>query len=106
MAETIWKFPLTSVAGSNSYYAEMPENAKALSAGFEYREDAFVVWAVVDPTAVHGKHFFHIAGTGHNLPNGRLSDGLKFLNRVEVDLPSGRLIFHVFDTGQWDTRHG
>lgn len=105
MAEAIWKFTLTAYRESNSFFADMPTDPKPLSAGWQ--DGNFVVWAIVDPRpgTVLKRRFFHISGTGHDLPEA-LRHGGKLLNRVEVNAPSGLLIFHVFDTQHWDTRNG
>lgn len=103
MAETIWKFELIARRDSNAFFAEMPKGAKPLSAG--YQNGNFVAWAIVDPEAEKERHFFHVSGTGHELPVA-LRDGGRLLNRIEVSQPSGLLIFHAFDTGPWDTQNG
>lgn len=101
VGETIWKFPLRG-AGGSGYWAEMPKDALPLSAGWSDGE--LVVWAMCDGKALQERQFFHVAGTGHELPGaGAFRFGARFLSRVEISAPSGLLIFHVFATGLWDT---
>jgi hypothetical protein len=98
MERTIWKFPLAPMP-DGSYVATMPPGAKALTCG--WNGGAFCVWASVDPKPQpHESRWFWVAGTGHPLPRA-LEHGSRLLGRVEVNAPSGLLIFHVFDTGAW-----
>lgn len=96
----IWKFTLVTDV-KNDFWANMPVDAKVLSAGWQ---GDFVVWAIVDPDAKTETRWFHVAGTGHPLPIP-LRHGGQLLNRVEINMPSGPLIFHVFDTGSWRAGH-
>lgn len=105
MAETIWKFPLrpSGVAGNNDYFAEMPAGAHPLSVGMG--DEGFVVWAIVDPALKPARRWFHIAGTGHELPSGLRA--CPYLGRIEVSSFTGSVLqFHPFDTGMYQASAG
>lgn len=91
MARRVWKFSLRG-GEENNFFAEMPADARVISAGWQARE--FVVWAVVDPIALPKMRRFHVSGTGHPFPETVPVDRL--VSRVEVK----HMIFHVFDLGE------
>lgn len=94
MSRAIWKFPLSREPVGNDYPAVMPVGAQVISAG--WNQGALTVWAIVDTKeADRETRWFHIAGTGH--PLGSEVNPRKLIGRVDIDAPSGMLIFHVFD---------
>lgn len=91
---TIWKFSLRG-GEENQFWTDMPLGAHVLSCGYQGRD--FVVWAMVDPAMPNTRRRFHVAGTGHPLPEDITARLL--VGRVEIATPSGLLQFHVFDMG-------
>lgn len=79
----IWKFPLPFDGA-----IEMPMSAMPISVQVQHEQP--VIWAIVDPTEKKIMARFHVAGTGHTLP-----DGLgPFLGTFQTN--GGALVFHVF----------
>ena len=71
---------------------EMPKAAEILSAAFQGQ--TLMVWAKVFPDTPIVKRRFHVAPTGHDLPND--FQWAKFVGTVFL----GSLVFHVWDYGE------
>jgi hypothetical protein len=85
MAKTIWKYDLEP----DGSVIEMPQGAKPLSV--QMQGDGPCLWALVDPEAAKESRRFHVAGTGHPLPDN-LGDHLG-----TFQMNGGALVFHVFE---------
>lgn len=83
--QTIWKIELTAGSGA----ATLPKGAKPLS--IHLQNGSPQMWLMVDPDQELEQRHFHIAGTGHELPDN-LGD---FIGTFLVQ--NDTLVFHVFE---------
>lgn len=91
--KAIWKFELTPAGAEHLAAARaMPAHAKVLSVG--QQNDKLMIWAQIDTDLERdgGTRYFHVFGTGHDLPGAGLGD---FLGTVH--LHGGRIVVHIFD---------
>jgi hypothetical protein len=84
MAHQIWKFTI-SFDGE----IRMPVGSRPLSVQMQNGQP--VLWAIVDIANDKAIARFHVAGTGHDLPDniGRFIDTFQ--------MEDGALVFHVFE---------
>lgn len=95
MAKTIYKFPLLP-SGEKTRIA-MPQGASILA--LQVQRDTPCIWALVDPKASPVERTFHIAGTGHRLPD-LFDNGDGYVGTFQVE--GGQFVFHLFD---YDAAH-
>lgn len=83
----VWKWTLLA---RDLTSISMPRGGEFLTA--REQRGNICVWALVDPEETrHEERTLRIAGTGHNLDNGRF-------NYIDtVFLEGGALVFHVFE---------
>lgn len=84
----IWKTELTVGSGKTS----LPKGAKPIS--IQAQNGTPFMWSIVDPDMPRVDKSFHIAGTGHELPENIGNFVGTFL--VESDT----LVFHVFELNE------
>jgi len=85
MTKTIWKTELTPWSGA----VMLPKGARPISVHMQ--DGTPMMWSIVDPAEEGEELRIHIAGTGHDLP-----DGLgRFIGTFLVQ--AGTLVFHVFE---------
>ena len=65
--KTIWKFELGL---TDRQKIKMPVGAQIISCA--NHDDVICIWAVVDPDAPKHDCVFHIAGTGHPMPDAEV----------------------------------
>lgn len=87
VTKQVWKWVLSPQDLST---IQVPNGAQFLHVGEQ--EGAICLWALVNPVETkREERTLRIAGTGHNLSNGRFD----YIGPVHLD--GGRLIFHVFE---------
>lgn len=66
--KTVWKYELVL---RNDNVLDLPAHAELLSVGFQ--AESLVLWVLVDPSEPEEIRRFRVAGTGHVLPDRKLS---------------------------------
>ena len=84
----VWKTEITAGSGITM----LPIGAKPLSV--HVQNGTPFLWSLVDPNAEMGEKAFHIAGTGHELPDNIGQFIGTFL------IAGGSLVFHVFEVNE------
>lgn len=80
---TIYKYPLRL---ADRQFVAMPCDAEILSVQVQGQD--ICLWAIVSPDAKMEVRYFHIVGTGHEMPECRTS----FVGTVQL----GSFVGHVF----------
>lgn len=88
--DTIHKYPLQML---DRQEIALPKGTTVLSVGTPQANEtnAIMLWARVDTMQPKEKRVFAIVGTGDYMPTGQL----RFIGTIFM--PSGKLVFHVFE---------
>lgn len=87
MPKAVFKYPCSP----DTFSIIMPGGAEILSVQHQSDANIAELWAIVEPEAPIEVRYFHIAGTGHPLPENIKA----FLGTFQ--LVGGELVFHAFE---------
>lgn len=87
--KAVWKFPLLV---DDTTKVRMPRGSRVVHVAATGVPDELVIWAEVHPGASEVEHTFHVAGTGHPMPE----DGREHV--ATVFAPFG-LVWHLYRPG-------
>ena len=89
MGYTIWKY---GIKVGDNVCIRMPKDAELLPV--QVQKGQVCIWAIVNSENEYEDRYFHIYGTGHDIPVDILRSGI-FLGTFQ--LHDGDLVFHMFE---------